>query len=207
VTEPEDVGADGEIISAEWLRDVGFKWHQTELQPDKHWLLWLGSAVRAHDDSLMSYEDLGIELAPGMDLAGAPRWFCWLRSDAAGRYHRFIHLRYLRTRGDVRAMVALLSGQAWDVRNHWYGSCVSPAQAEHSRREHARIDRRFREERATWSEAEKDPTRGGALPEHLEAHIKAQEGDGAELEDARRPAAPEMKKAVAPESDGVTGEP
>jgi len=39
---------DGVILTEEWLKRVGFKWHQLDRQPDKHWLLWLGSRP-SHD--------------------------------------------------------------------------------------------------------------------------------------------------------------
>ena len=29
-------------LTEEWLKENGFKWHQFDRQPDKHWLLWLG---------------------------------------------------------------------------------------------------------------------------------------------------------------------
>jgi hypothetical protein len=34
-----------EPITEEWLREVGFRWYQFDLQPDKQWLLWLGTAL------------------------------------------------------------------------------------------------------------------------------------------------------------------
>jgi len=59
-----------EPISEEWLASVGFKWHQLKRQPAKHWVLWLGGRR-----FLQSYEDLGVELAPGIRDAN---WTCWL---------------------------------------------------------------------------------------------------------------------------------
>jgi hypothetical protein len=168
------------LITEDWLREVGFKWHQLDRQPEKHWLLWIGDAVRARDHSLTSYEDIGIELAGG-SYAGrdkAPGWFCWFRSDGAGRYHRFIHLRHLTDRSEVLNIVEALSGQPWDPANHWYGSVVSSEQAERNRREHDRLDRVMRRDGYPWSEIEKDDTRGRALPEHLEAHEKARKETG-----------------------------
>ena len=50
-----------EPITEEWLREVGFKWHQFDRQPTKHWLLWLADTFPRrmfHDN-----EDFGIELA------------------------------------------------------------------------------------------------------------------------------------------------
>jgi len=46
---------------------------------------------------------------------------------------------------------------------------VTPEHVAHLRREDERLDRRLRQRSAKWSEIEKDDTRGGALPEHLEA--------------------------------------
>src|SRR5580700_3412261 len=77
-------------ITEEWLKESGFRWHRLERQPDKHWLLWLGDAMG--DGYMTSYEDIGIEVAP---MFKRQEWFCWLRSDCAGQYHRFIHLRHI----------------------------------------------------------------------------------------------------------------
>ena len=44
-----------EPITEEWLKEVGFKWHQLARQPEKQWLLWLGDAVR---DGLGIEQDL-----------------------------------------------------------------------------------------------------------------------------------------------------
>jgi hypothetical protein len=164
-------------IDEEWLKSVGFKWHQLDRQPSKHWLLWLGDAVRAQNgNSLTCYEDLGIELAP-CGWSGHPddRWFCWLRGDSAGRYHRFIHLRHLRTRGEVATLVAAVSGQPWNPDNHVYGGCVSPEHAAQIRADWDRLDRKMLREGAKWSNIEKDDSRGRALPDHLEAHAKSRE--------------------------------
>jgi hypothetical protein len=155
-----------EPITEDWLKSVGFKWHQLDRQPDKHWLLWLGGAIK---ESLTSYEDLGIELAP---VFRTPRWFCWLRGDSAGRYHRFIHLRYVETRGEIVNLVTALSGQAWDPDNHHYGGVRTPEETARIRAEYDRLDRVMLRDGHKWSEIEKDDSRGRALPEHLEAHEK-----------------------------------
>lgn len=153
-----------ETITEDWLKEVGFKWHQLERQSSKHWLLWLGWAART------DYEDLGIEIASG---ALDDKWFCWLRSDAAGRYHRFIHLRHIRTCADLIGIIEGITGQAWDPANNRYGAMRSPEDAARIRAEDDRLDRRLREKGHPWYEIERDETRGGALPEHLEAHEKA----------------------------------
>jgi len=157
-----------ELLSAEWLASVGFKWTQIDRQPDKHWLLWLGQGLREPGRSLTCFEDIGIEVSPGLGDYG---WFCWLRSDAAGRYHRFIHLRHLETRQDLIEVIVGITGRPWNPENHIYGLLHTPEQAARLRAEHERMDRRLRENNP-WSDLERDPTAGGALPEHREAYDK-----------------------------------
>lgn len=151
-------------ITEEWLKTAGFKWHQLDRQPDKHWMLWLGPAI---DDGMTSFEDLGIELAPVYRKA---EWFCWLRSDAAGRYHRFIHRRHLRTTEEIVRLVEAITGRKWDSENSLYGAMHSPRRAEQIRESEKQLDHEIRMDRPKWAEVEKDDTRGRALPEHLEAH-------------------------------------
>jgi hypothetical protein len=168
-------------ITEDWLRAAGFKWHQFERQPDKHWLLWLGEATKDRD-SFTSYEDIGIELAPcwfknylGEDAGDVGKWFCWLRDDAAGRYHRFIHLRHLRTIADLVLLIEGITGQQWDIANNLHGSMYKPESAARIRESHQRFDRRLTlgaSPYQKWSSVEKDDTRGRALPEHMEAHAK-----------------------------------
>lgn len=45
------------LITEEWLKSVGFKWHQFDRQAVKEWLLWLGDVCDPGDA-----EALGIEL-------------------------------------------------------------------------------------------------------------------------------------------------
>jgi hypothetical protein len=163
-------------ITEEWLKSSGFKWHQFDRQPSKHWLLWLGGGLK-EKPSLTSYEDIGIELAanvPNRD--GSLDWFCWLRSDGAGRYHRFIHLRHVTTRNDVMLLVVSISGRPWSPENHFYGSLHSPANADRIRQDLQRADQRLIHEsspHAKWADIEKDDTRGRALPEHMTAAVKS----------------------------------
>ena len=163
-----------ETITEDWLKSVGFKWHQFDRQPDKHWLLWLGAGLK-EKPSLTSYEDLGIELAansPPRD--GSQNWFCWLRSDGAGRYHRFIHLRHIETRWHVIELVQAISGRPWAPENHLYGSLHSPDNAIRIRRDMQRADQRMIHESGAhhkWADIERDDTRGRALPEHMTAAI------------------------------------
>lgn len=170
-------------ITEEWLKDAGFKWHQLDRQPDKHWLLWIGGALK-DSHGLTSYEDLGVELAPAWwknrneeDVGNIGSWHCWLRSDAAGRYHRFIHIRPMRAAGDVVGLIEAMTGQAWDIQNHMYGSVYRPEAAARLRKEHQRLDRELTlgaSPHSKWYGVEKDDSRGRALPEHLEAHADQQ---------------------------------
>ena len=159
-----------EPITEGWLKANGFKWHQFDRQPDKHWLLWLGDAL----DRLVSYEDLGIELAPNVP-TDKTRWFCWLRDDSAGRYHRFIHIRTLQHTSELVALIEGITGQRFDPANCLAGCLRTPEQAARIRTEHVRLDRLLNRSRHPWSEAEKDDTRGGPLPEHQDHHIKTVE--------------------------------
>lgn len=160
-------------ITEDWLRDVGFKWHEFERQNAHHWLLWLGDAI---PDSVTCHEDMGIELAPGWwknrngdDVGSLGKWFCWFRSDGAGRYHRFIHVRHLATAGEVILLCEAITGQPWNPANHIYGSAHTPERADRIRRDLDRVDVRMREEPwRKWYEVERDDTRGRALPEHMQ---------------------------------------
>lgn len=154
-------------ITEEWLKEVGFKWHQLARQPGKQWLLWLGDAVR-EGNSFTSFEDLGVEVAQ----AGREdeRWHCWLRADLSGRYSRFIHTRYVRTQHDLITLIEGVTGQTWDPANNLYGSMRTPEQAARIRKDDERMDRKMLTERHPWREIEKDDSRGRALPEHAEAY-------------------------------------
>ncbi|WP_421793448.1 hypothetical protein [Hydrocarboniphaga effusa] len=163
---PSRQGVD-HAITADWLRDVGFKWNQLDRQPDKHWTLWLGNVLK---ERMTSTDDLGIELAPlGHDLDGPNRWFCWLRSDTAHRYHRFVHLRHLHLQSELIYIIAAITGQEWNPENHFYGAIQRPETAERLRAEADRFDRVLLREMPKWNEIEKDDTRGHALPEHYQA--------------------------------------
>jgi hypothetical protein len=155
------------MITEEWLRESGFKWHQLDRQPDKHWLLWIGEAANDCHDSL------GVEVTP---LRRDGEWFCWLRSDFAGRYHRFLHVRHVKTTDDLIKMIEGLTGQTWDVANNLYGSMRKSKTAARMRAEAERLDRKFMMESHKWTEIEKDDSMGGALPEHLEAWEKKRVG-------------------------------
>lgn len=158
-----------EPLSEAWLKANGFKWHQFDRQPDKHWLLWLGGAIDG--GMFTTFEDIGIEVAPNTP-TDPLAWFCWLRGDSAGRYHRFIHLRHIHTVGELVKLIEAISGASFDPAHCYYGSLHTPARAARIRAECDRLDRRLLQTGHRWSEAEKDDTRGRALPEHMEHHIK-----------------------------------
>lgn len=160
-------------ITEDWLKSVGFKWHQFDRQPTKQWLLWLGDAIRGADGSLTDTQDIGIELSQNTP-KDASRWFCWLRADTSHRYSRFLHIRHLRVIGDVIRLVVAITDQSWDPKNHINGAVLTPKHADHIREEYDRLDRRImRGSRRPWLDVEKDDSRGGALPEHMQAAIDA----------------------------------
>ena len=163
----ESAETNSEPITEEWLKDVGFKWHELARQGRKHWTLWLGDAVRGRN-SITDIEDLGVEVAPAA-MDGA--WFCWFRSDLSGKYSRFIHLRYLKTQRDLIWLIEGITGQKWDPANNLYGAMRKPEDAQRIRANDERLDRKILKERP-WRDIEKDESRGGALPEHLEAYEK-----------------------------------
>lgn len=159
-------------ITEDWLREVGFKWHQFDRQPNKQWLLWIG---RASDQWGLDTQDLGVELAPGSydakadDRAG---WFCWLRSDSSYRYARFIHVRRLRTRADVVRLVEGLTGQPWNPELHLHGAVHNVKDAAQLRADRERLDKMLAERGHPWNETERDEHRGRPLREHMEAAVK-----------------------------------
>jgi hypothetical protein len=156
-------------ITEEWLKEVGFKWHQLARQPEKQWLLWLGDVVR-DGNGFTSHDDLGVEVAQ-VSFGNDERWHCWLRADYSGRYSRFIHTRHVSTQQDLITLIEGVTGQQWNPANNLYGSMRTSEQAERIRKDNERMDRRIMRERA-WREIEKDDSRGGALPEHLDAYDK-----------------------------------
>lgn len=150
-----------------WLRDVGFKWHQLERQPDKHWLLWLG---RAMNDGITAFEDVGIELAPSLSDG---KWFCWLRSDLAHRYSRFIHIRMISTRQELVAIIEGLTGHRFIAENNLGGSMLTHDEAADWRRRMDRLDVKIAGGWNTWHDSEKDGDRGRPLHDHMRSAIDA----------------------------------
>lgn len=157
-----------ELISEDWLREVGFKWHQLERQPDKQWILWLGDACG--ESGCIGSQELGIEVTK---CSSDNAWFCWLRSDLAGRYSRFLHIRHLRLRRELTSMISGLTGQDWNPENNVCGSMLRPQIAALRKKELQRLDVVLLQQRHPWCDIEKDDSRGGALPEHMQLAINA----------------------------------
>jgi hypothetical protein len=150
-------------ITEEWLKSVGFKWHQFDRQPEKQWLLWCG--IRSADNWGVDTQDIGVEVCSG---GHDGQWFCWLRSDTAHRYSRFLHVRHMRMQSEVVKLVEAVTGLPWKPENHIHGAVCTDEQAAHHKAARDRIDKRMVREDHPWREIEKDDTRGGALPEHME---------------------------------------
>lgn len=165
------------LITEDWLKSIGFKWHQLERQPSKHWLLWVGGAIGDERRLFHGFEDLGIEVAAASFATAPewPEWHCWFRSDCAGRYHRFIHLRYMEHQYELVNLIEALTDLEFNADDVLYGCLHRPDTAARLRQERERLDLKWRESSAKWSEAEKDDSRGGALPEHLDAWIDDKE--------------------------------
>lgn len=152
-----------EHITEDWLREVGFKWHQLDRQPEKQWLLWVGSLCGRNS----TFEDLGIELAPSVD----GTWFCWVRADTSSRYSRFLYVRHMTYRAEVMRLFEGLTGCPWNPSLHWGGSARTEKQMQWIHRDLQRLDQQLLREQP-WRSIEKDDSQGGPLPEHLEAHEK-----------------------------------
>lgn len=56
--------SNSQLITEDWLKESGFKWHQFDRQPNKQWLLWLAGVFA---DGFTGFEDLGIELSANHD--------------------------------------------------------------------------------------------------------------------------------------------
>ncbi|HEY8948475.1 MAG TPA: hypothetical protein VIM56_06295 [Rhizomicrobium sp.] len=166
-------------IDEEWLKASGFKWAQLDRQPSRHWMVWLGDAVRENQGdgrSFTSYEDVGIEVAA--DYNG--EWFCWLRSDAAGLYHRFIHIRHLKYRIELVRLIEAITGQPWTPQQHAAGNVLGPKGFAHMERWARRADVQIQFDAirrgASWHDMERDPNRAGARAIDLWELIDRQQG-------------------------------
>ena len=167
---PDPLGDPSLPIDADWLREIGFRWHQLDRQPDQHWLLWMGDAM---NDRVTCYEDLGIEVAPGRGNG----WFCWLRSDMGGRYSRFIHLRQLDRRSDLIFILEGIAGRGFSPLHCIGGSWMTPEHAARVTEEEGRLDRVLMRE-VPWHDIERDRSRGGALVDHYTAYVDARADRG-----------------------------
>ena len=163
-----------QFITEEWLRSLDFKWDQLDRQSSKHWVLWLGRALRDYSEPkgrmFESPEEIGVDLAYGGVRDQIPWWYCWLRSDMAHRFSRFIHLRTLVYQDELVAVVEALTGYPWEPRNHIYGQVWVPEAADRLRAESGRLDKRIAAG-SPWSEQEKDNTRGRPTQGHVKAAI------------------------------------
>lgn len=155
-------------LSESWLASVGFKWHQMDRQPSRHWMLWIASVLPRRQ--FVCHEDLGIEVADG---AMDGEWFCWLRADTSGRYHRFIHLRHIRTPRDLVRIIEGITGEAFIPADCQTGLMLRPEVAARRREEWERLDLQILADGHSWHPGEKDDTRGRALPEHRQAYEEA----------------------------------
>lgn len=162
---PDPLGDLSLPIDADWLREIGFRWHQLDRQPDQHWLLWMGDAM---NDCVTCYEDIGIEVAP----AGTGDWFCWLRSDAGSRYGRFIHLRHIRSRRDLILILEGIAGCGFAPEHCIGGSWMTPEHAARVKGQEQRLDRVLMRQ-TPWHAVERDSSRGGALVDHYTAYVDA----------------------------------
>lgn len=131
-------------ITEDWLREVGFRWHDVERSPGKHWTLWLGSAAADEGQQMVMSDGLIIELSKVSEKFD--QWFVWIRADYAGRYTRFVHVRHMRYQHEVIKLIEAMTGQDWDRANVWYGSLYKPAQAARLRADSERMENRLARE-------------------------------------------------------------
>lgn len=130
----------GELLTEAWLAgEAGFKWSQAERQTHKHWTLWLGWASE-DGGRLSTIEDLGIEVTMAWwtnrngDVVGdETAWNCWLK----GMNRSLLHVRYIRTRAELIALIEALTGQPWNAAHSRFGNLYSARQIERFDREEA----------------------------------------------------------------------
>jgi len=119
-------------ITAEWLASIGFRWEQMS-DCAKRWVLWIVCTVPR---PWVGRDDLGIELdKPPWGNEENKEWFCWLRCDVAGRYHRFLHVRHLTYQDELYLLIQGLTGIPFDPQNVLCGSLRSPAEVKAIREE------------------------------------------------------------------------
>lgn len=132
-------------LTEDWLRDAGFKWEQFDRQPSKHWVLSIATAcIDPHEKGRRMWaapDDLRIEVA--YNDGEQPYWFCWLRSDFAGRYARLIHLRHITTIKELVTIIEAVTGRDFVSVDCLYGMFHAPENAANLRKESQRLDKRL----------------------------------------------------------------
>lgn len=131
------------LLCDDLLRFMGFKWDQRDRQPSKHWLLWIGDACKDASNpegkAFCGSDELGIELAKS-SVPGDEWWYCWIRSDFASRYGRFLHVRHVSRWGEIVALIDALTGRPFDSSAVLYGQLWRPTSAARLRKESERLD-------------------------------------------------------------------
>src|SRR5260370_7219795 len=98
------------------------------------------------------------------DFEARARLVCWLRSDFASRYHRFIFLRHLKAQRELILLVESLSGVPWAPENNLYGAIRTSEEAAQIRSEDDRLDRVLLRTRQRHYEIDKVDTPAAPLP-------------------------------------------
>lgn len=119
----EEIGEDREaLLTEDWLRDQGFKSSQQERQTWKHWSLYLGWASGQKNACM---EDLIVEVTMawwhnhhGDPVGDTEAWNCWLR----GMNNSLLHVRYIKTRGELLGLIEALTGRSWDRSLSYFGN-------------------------------------------------------------------------------------
>lgn len=132
------------MITEEWLKENGFKWHEVE-RSGKHWILWIGSAIAQGERGYgrtSSYDDFGIEISKFNEKEEI--WSCFFRADYAGRYTRFIYCRDMWEPEHVTQLIEALTGFPFDKECVMYGFYHQPEHAARIREiEQKRLDQRI----------------------------------------------------------------
>ncbi|MHB9110422.1 MAG: hypothetical protein ACYDCO_25500 [Armatimonadota bacterium] len=137
-----------EPITEEWLRAAGFKWHEVERSPCKHWVLWIGWAQPRR--MLQSAEDLGVELTK--HTPESEEWMLFVRADYSGRYSRFLFMRDVTAIGQLTRFIECLTDTPFDPANALYGALRTPEQAARLRAEADWLDVRIAVQREEFDE-------------------------------------------------------
>ena len=127
---------DDDLLTDEWLGEIGFKWHQEERQTTKHWTLTLGWGA---PNTRACHEDLCIEVADG---AMNGEWFCWLRRGTRFS-NNFIHIRHIRYKSELTNMITALTGTEFKAENCMYGNFYNDRIAAKLRKEYEELKARM----------------------------------------------------------------